>query len=214
MAIGLNKTLDGAWEVARESLRSDLIAIETILNQIKLAKGAVTPAAGGTGLSSFVVGDLLYANTVSSLARLADVATGNALISGGVGVAPTWGKIGLTTHVSGVLPVVNGGWGVATLTTHALYVGAGTSAPTALAVGATNTVLHGNTGADPSFSAVVEGDITLANTTTNNVTTGRHGFVPILPNDATKFFDGAGNYSVVTSGLSVAAVAARVSLGA
>jgi hypothetical protein len=47
---------------------------------------------------------------------LAGVATGNALISGGIGVAPSYGKIGLTTHVSGVLPVANGGTGVTTST--------------------------------------------------------------------------------------------------
>jgi hypothetical protein len=62
---------------------------------------------GGTGLTTYVIGDILYADTTSSLARLADVATGNALISGGVGVAPSWGKIGLATHVSGNLPVTN-----------------------------------------------------------------------------------------------------------
>ena len=70
----------------------------------------VVPAtAGGTGQTSYAVGDILYANTTTTLAKLADIATGNALISGGVGVAPSWGKIGLTTHVSGVLPVANGG---------------------------------------------------------------------------------------------------------
>ena len=41
------------------------------------------------------------------MSKLADVATGNALISGGVGVAPSWGKIDLATHVSGNLPVTN-----------------------------------------------------------------------------------------------------------
>ena len=66
---------------------------------------------GGTGFGSYVVGDVLYADTSSSLARLADVAVGNALISGGIGAAPSWGKIGLTTHVDGVLPVANGGTG-------------------------------------------------------------------------------------------------------
>jgi hypothetical protein len=75
----------------------------------------VVPAtAGGTGQTSYAVGDLLYANTTTTLAKLADVATGNALISGGVGVAPSWGKIGLTTHVSGVLPVANGGTNAST----------------------------------------------------------------------------------------------------
>lgn len=79
-------------------------------NVIQVIGWKVRPAtAGGTGLTSFAVGDLLYADTTTTLAKLADVATGNALISGGVGVAPSWGKIGLTTHISGILPVANGG---------------------------------------------------------------------------------------------------------
>jgi hypothetical protein len=69
----------------------------------------VAPGFGGTGLSSYAVGDLLYASGSTTLSRLADVATGNALISGGVTTAPSWGKVGLTTHVSGTLPVANGG---------------------------------------------------------------------------------------------------------
>ena len=60
---------------------------------------------------NYAVGDLLYANTTTTLAKLADVAVNNALISGGIGVAPGWGKIGLTTHVDGILPVANGGTG-------------------------------------------------------------------------------------------------------
>lgn len=57
----------------------------------------------------------------------------------------------LTTNAA--VTVAQGGTGLATLTAHALYVGNGISTPTALAVGATGTVLIGNTGADPSFSA-------------------------------------------------------------
>lgn len=70
---------------------------------------AILPADGGTGLSSYTVGDILFANGTTSLTKLADVATGNVLISGGVGVAPSYGKVGLTTHVSGTLPIANGG---------------------------------------------------------------------------------------------------------
>jgi hypothetical protein len=99
-------------------------------NAIQVIGWKVTPAtAGGTGQTSYAVGDILYADTTTSLAKLADVATGNALISGGVGVAPSWGKIGLTTHVSGTLAVGNGGTGVTTLT--GLAYGNGTSAFTA-----------------------------------------------------------------------------------
>ena len=72
--------------------------------------GTALPAAnGGTGQTVYAVGDIVYASTTTALSKLADVATGNALISGGVGVAPSYGKIGLTTHVSGTLPIANGG---------------------------------------------------------------------------------------------------------
>ena len=70
---------------------------------------AVTGAQGGTGNATYAVGDLLQASATSTLTRLAAVATGNALISGGVTTASSWGKIGLTTHVSGILPAANGG---------------------------------------------------------------------------------------------------------
>ena len=77
------------------------------------SQAAPIPATdGGTGNASYAVGDLLYASTTTALSKLADVATGNALISGGVSTAPSYGKIGLTTHVSGTLGYANGGWGV------------------------------------------------------------------------------------------------------
>jgi hypothetical protein len=41
------------------------------------------------------------------LARVPSVATGNAYISGGLATANAWGKIGLSTHVSGNLGVAN-----------------------------------------------------------------------------------------------------------
>ena len=78
-----------------------------------------TPIAanyGGTGQTAYTVGDILYADTTTSLAKLSDVATGNALISGGVSGNPSWGKIGLATHVDGTLPVANGGTGVTSST--------------------------------------------------------------------------------------------------
>lgn len=87
------------------------------------------PTSGGTGLSSATTGDLLYASGANTWASLADVATGNALISGGVGVAPSWGKIGLTTHISGTLAVGNGGSGATSLTGY--LKGNGSSAFTA-----------------------------------------------------------------------------------
>jgi len=67
-------------------------------NAIQVIGWKTVPAtAGGTGQTNYTTGDLLYASSSAALSKLADVATGNALISGGVGVAPSWGKFGLTT---------------------------------------------------------------------------------------------------------------------
>lgn len=74
--------------------------------------GTLDADNGGTGQSSYTVGDLLSANTTSTLSKIAAASTGNALISAGTGTLPTWGKIGLATHVSGTLPVGNGGTGL------------------------------------------------------------------------------------------------------
>lgn len=73
---------------------------------------ALAATSGGTGQSSYAVGDLLYAGTTTTLAKLASVATGNVLRAGGVGTAPAWGKVDLTTDVTGILPVANGGTGL------------------------------------------------------------------------------------------------------
>lgn len=124
---------------------------------------ATTIAAdkGGTGQTTYAVGDLLYANTTSTLAKLADVATGNALISGGVGVAPSWGKIGLTTHVSGTLPVANGGTGLTAGTSGGVlyYSATGTLASSSL-LAANALVVGGGAGVAPSTITTGTGVVT------------------------------------------------------
>ena len=115
--------------------------------------GTLIAVNGGTGYAAYAVGDLLYADTTATLAKLPDVATGNALISGGVGVAPAWGKIGLTTHVSGILPIVNGGTnGSATPTAYGVAYGTGT-AYAFTAAGTTGQVLTATTGSAPTWAA-------------------------------------------------------------
>lgn len=133
--------------------------------------GTLVPASGGTGLTSYSVGDTLYASGTTTLAALADVATGNALISGGVATAPSWGKIGLTTHVSGLLPVGNGGSGAGTFTANGLLYGNGTSAFGAVAAGTTGQYLKGNTGSAPTWS-------TLASDTVTTIGFGSSGLTP------------------------------------
>ena len=122
--------------------------------------GTLPATNGGTGNSSYAVGDLLYASTTTALSKLADVATGNALISGGVSTAPSWGKIGLTTHVSGTLPVANGGTGATTST------GSG-----AVVLATSPTLTTPNLGT-PSA-------VTLTNATGLSLTTGVTGTLPV-----------------------------------
>ena len=92
--------------------------------------GTLGPTSGGTGLSSYTQGDLIYASATNTLSRLADVATGNALISGGVSADPLWGKIGLTTHVDGTLPTANGGTNLTSFTSGGALYATSTSALT------------------------------------------------------------------------------------
>ena len=130
----------------------------------------VVPAtAGGTGQTSYAVGDLLYANTTTTLAKLADVATGNALISGGIAVAPSWGKIGLTTHISGVLPVANGGTNASSASITAFNNITGYSASGATGTTTTNLVFS----TSPSITTpTLVGDATLS---TGNLVIGTSG---------------------------------------
>lgn len=132
---------------------------------------ALGAASGGTGQSTYAVGDILYASASNALSRLADVATGNALISGGVGVAPSWGKIGLTTHVNGTLPIANGGTGQTSFTNN--YVHYGSFSTNA------NFQFNGNdvfaTGSFYKYTDVVASVATASNTTTNLLTLSGNG---------------------------------------
>ncbi len=119
--------------------------------------------------SPYAVGDIVYANTTTTFAKLSSVATGNALISGGVGVAPAWGKVGLTTHVSGVLDIVNGGTGASTAATALSNLGAypasnpsgyTTNTGTVTSVGGTGTV----SGLSLSGTVTTSGNLTLGGT--------------------------------------------------
>jgi len=133
-------------------------AIGEVTKAIAGLTDIVLPASkGGTGISSYTIGDLLYADSTTSLAKLADVAIGNVLVSGGIGSAPSWGKV-TPSHFSGVLPVANGGTSLATLTAHAVLLGEGTSS-IAFAVPGTSgrPLLSNGSSSDPSFQVWTDG---------------------------------------------------------
>ena len=82
---------------------------EFVVTAGNVALGLVGPTKGGTGFSAYTVGDILYADTTSSLAKLAIGATGTVLKGG---TTPSYSAVSLTADVSGILPGTNGGTGV------------------------------------------------------------------------------------------------------
>jgi hypothetical protein len=145
--------------------------------------GQLPVASGGTGLASYSVGSVLYASGSTTLSGLTAVATGNVLISGGLTTAPSWGKVGLTTHVSGTLAVGNGGTGASTLA--AGVVKSNGTVLSSSAVGLTTEVTgvlpiaNGGTGASTLSSGVVKSNGTVLSSSAVGLTTEVTGVLPI-----------------------------------
>jgi len=169
--------------------------VSTLLTATTLnLTNALGATYGGTGQSSYAVGDLLYASTTTALSKLADVATGNAVISGGVGVAPSYGKIGLTTHVSGTLPTANGGTGLTSFTSGGVVYASSSSA---LATGSALTFDGTNLGLGVTPSAWGIGKaIQIAGST------GFLGFSGVNGNIVTNTYYDGSNYRYIANGFS------------
>lgn len=127
------------------------------IDAAQVTTGSFGVANGGTGITSYDIGDLLYASGTTTLSKLADVATGNVLISGGVTTAPSWGKVGLTTHITGTLSVTNGGTGNTSLTSNYVLLGQGTSPITTVGSSTEGHLLQINASGVPTFAMLSGG---------------------------------------------------------
>ena len=182
---------------------------------------AVTAAQGGTGPTTYAIGDLLQASASTTLSKLAAVATGNVLISGGVTTVSSWGKVGLTTHVSGILPGANGGtnngfFDVTGPTTSLKTFTFPNASATVLTTNAAVTVAQGGTGAT-TLSGVLFGNGTGAFTATalgGDVTLyGSNGSAGIFYTPAITHLDAAFGYSRSTATMNLNIPNATASLG-
>lgn len=112
-------TTSGGTSVSVPNGRSMMLKVttagveEAMTHAASLTLGtALAATSGGTGQSSYAVGDLLYASSTTALSKLAAAAVGNVLRAKGTGTAPAWEKVDLTTDVTDVLPPANGGTGL------------------------------------------------------------------------------------------------------
>ena len=90
--------------------------------------GVLTPQNGGTGISSYNYGDLIYADGVNSLTTLPAEIPGHVLVSGSI---PSWNKVALGYHTVGdfVASITNGTSGVETGTSGLSLTGGGGAGP-------------------------------------------------------------------------------------
>jgi hypothetical protein len=180
--------------------------------------GTLPVARGGTNLAVGTSGGVLGYTAVGVLASSAALGANQLVLGGGAGATPTslgalgtattllhgnaagapsFGAVALAADVAGVLPVANGGTGIAAGTSGGVlgYTAAGTIASSAAltanqlvlgggagvtpgplgSLGTVTTVLHGNAGGAPNFGAValaadVSGTLPIANGGTGGAT--------------------------------------------
>lgn len=117
------------------------------LDPANCLSAAVAIAKGGTGLTSFNQGDMLYFTSGTALSALAkDTNTSRFLKNSGTNNAPAWGQIDLSvaTDTTGTLPATRGGTGQTTWVAGDVVVATGTNALGAMTKGGNNTFLGVN----------------------------------------------------------------------
>ena len=115
---------------------------------------AIAANKGGTGHTTYATGDILYANSATSLSKLNPGVSGDVLISGGPGAAPYWGDVNLELAGGGVLQETHGGTGWSSyLVGDLLYADTTSTLARRSAVDVGAVLVSAGVGAPPVWSA-------------------------------------------------------------
>jgi hypothetical protein len=137
------------------------------LDAAKITTGIFPIARGGTGLSSYTLGGILYYSSGTTLTQLnGNTTTTRQFLSqtgnGTVSAAPVWNALAASDIpnldaskvTSGVFDVADGGTGASTLTDHGVLIGSGTGPVSVTSTGNAGQILEsGGSSADPSFAS-------------------------------------------------------------
>ena len=151
--------------------------------------GTLNAANGGTSNSSYTIGDILYANTTSTLTKLPASAAGTFLRAAGVGVAPAWSSTTIPNTVSANRLLVTNANAIVTtnaLTNGQLLIGSTGASPLLgnLTAGAGITITNGagsitiatNGTGLPSFKGQTNGTATVSTTLPASPGTAFHAY--------------------------------------
>ena len=157
-------------------------------------EGTLPVNKGGTGATTLPANQLVVGNGTEAVGS---VTNADGVLIGSTAGAPAFGKVNLASHVQGVLPVANGGFGTATHTEGAIVVGGAGNALAEVAPAA-GVLKSTGTGA-PAYGQVdltseVSGALPIANGGTG-ATAKAQAFANLAPVAATKgdimYYDGS-----------------------
>ena len=142
--------------------------------------GTLTVQNGGTGISGYAIGDMLYANSTTGLTTLAAGSSGNVLLAG---TTPSWGKVVLNTHTTGnYLATLAAGTSGTQTGSSGLTIIAATGAATAATIALSNTGVTAST--YKSVTVDAQGRVTAGS---NPTTLAGYGITDAAPNNNPTF---------------------------